>query len=392
MSGENGVYDQVVSQLLERVQQSDQPEFVQLAREIAAYPALLPSVLTKLFERAEALGIETRLVQVLLSPKSKVWERLGDVALVGDCSVGSPAFEQFKKMVGRFATAAKEPLEFEDEMTVSAHREVRPLLRRLRNASVTADVDAGNIHDRAEHVAKRLDLNRRVLNYLFERRADQSVARETWEQQFRVSAALEQLISSARLPIDQRVGLFSEEVRASLAAAFAPGQPLVLTFHHGGFATLRQVLLDEVKPGAVYLTNHDKAANRLNVIADSASAMLEGTRALLRGDTVVISPDGLQGADGPEIEVLGIRTNIKSGAIMLAFETFAPTAWLTIGREGRQFVPIMKQGPTREKGERYSSFAKRFAVFYQDCLNDAFSGSPQNLVFKPQWLRLLARA
>lgn len=356
----------------------------------AQAPGKLAPVLPELVAAMLAAGQAERLLACLLAPDARLWHRLPLLARLGAVLCDTPAFAAFAALLRQRAERVG-PMPFaEGDYLRQFDARVIPLLLALKYPRHDPPADLGAVFAMAAGIAAGIACNATALERLFERRRNRAQTRAGWEADLRLSLALEHLTGDFGLEaMVCREGV-SPQAMQEIAKAAPPGLGRVMAFHHGGFAAMRFVLLERVLPEAIYITNHPSIARRLSIEADaSGGSLIAAVRHLAKGGMVGISPDGATGADGPEIRVLGRGVTIKSGAGMLAYEGQARTSWLAMGRAGQEFRPLLREGPVRQRSERYGAFCDRFAAFYEDCLNEFFTGDPQNLVHNQRWSRFL---
>jgi hypothetical protein len=353
-------------------------------------PGVLSVILTDVVALLEAKEHPLDWLNVLLAPKSQVWTRLTLIGKLGSLLLDKPVFAAFAVHLSNRAVTAHTTSFLEHDYLRNLDPRIIPLLLPLKYPSTPAPTTRDTLFAVAAQVAPRIACNPKAFDRLFERRADRRMDRAQWEQDLRMTRALEHLIGDYHVAVDLCLSLFTQASKDMLRNAFPAGTGAVLTFHHGGFASLRHVLLESVLPDAVYLTNHKKIARRLSIEDDTAGAMLDALRHVVKGGMIGISPDGLRGADGPEIDVLGGKIALRAGAALLAYEARAVTAWMAIGRRDEEFFPILRKGPQRTKGESFSAFQARFVAFYETCMNAFFTGDAQSLLYTARWQKHLA--
>lgn len=379
-----------LSQLKANLAKEDWPAVDANLRAFADAPGELAVILADVVAVLLAKGQPSNWLDTLLSPESRIWSRLPLLGKLGSLLRTEPIFASFQASL-RARAASNDGMPFlENDYLRNIDPDIVPLLLALKYRSTVAVDSVDALFGTAEKIAPAIKFNPKALDRLFERRTDTTLDRALWEQDVRMTRALEHLIGDFHLSVALRLSLFSQSSKDMLRDAFPAGKATVLVFHHGGFATTRHVLLESVLPDTVYLTNHKKISRRLSIEDDTAGSMLEALRHVIKGGMIGISPDGLRGAEGPTINVLGGELAIRAGAALLAFEARAATAWLAVGRRDREFFPIVRTGPQRVKGETFAEFQARFVAFYEACMNEFFTGDPQNLIYTARWLRHLA--
>jgi hypothetical protein len=102
-----------------------------------------------------------------------------------------------------------------------------------------------------------------------------------------------------------------------------------------------------------------------------------------------MAPDGMIGRSVSKISVLGMEIELPSGAAYSAYVSKCNTAWMTLVRDGASVVPNILIGPTREKGEGYLDFSRRWFKFYGERLEETLTGDPRNISLSPLWVGIL---
>jgi hypothetical protein len=365
-------------------------EIVRLSRALdglARMPTVLPKLLPALFEAVKELGAEEIMLDRLLAPNAKTWGSMPAIRQIGGGFLGGDYFDKFAEIVrGRAASQNSHKFnQFGYLFYRGTDQRVLSLLCELKYPGLPKQVTAENLFECAEIAAKDIEFNTAALDFLFENRSKKRTTRKAWESEIRLSWTLQHLMLDYLFPLHERHKLVSREAGDQLYKAFQPRMADVVAYHHGGFDVLRRYLESRYPDSHIL-----RSITYFTKDGDTSGPIVHAMRHVLRGGMVGIAPDGVVGDSPIEISVLGRKASVKPGAAMLAYDSRARTSFFTMGREGRSFVPVLEFGPERRKRETFQAYLGRYAKFYEACMNDFFSGPPQNIIFNGGWMAILA--
>jgi hypothetical protein len=352
---------------------------------LGAFPNALARILPSLLEVSRQHGFERQMLDGLLAPDARTWSSAILVTRIGCGLLDNPHFDNFSNMVrdrianiSTFEFAQYDYLPYQPYAMLD--KRLRPLILEFKYVGLPNPVSADNIFESAELVSKRIVFHQPPLDFLFKNRSQRKMSRTAWEHEVRMAWALDHLIRDLALSIPKRMEMVEAGARSRVLKAFKKPSADIVAYHHAGFYPFISFMPD-VFPGAYIIGG----ISGLTVNGDTSGPIVHGLRHALRGGMVGISPDGIVGKGTKEISVLGRKVMIKPGAAFMAYESRARTSFFTMGRRGASFVPIIKFGPVRKQRESYSAYLERYTRFYESCLNDFFSMSPQHLVFGGLW-------
>ncbi|EFG9152507.1 hypothetical protein BL864_004930 [Escherichia coli] len=316
-----------------------------------------------------------------MSIDSDCWSDFKILATLGAACTDSRSAQIFNEAVERQSKLGGIAISAKTSLRRSGARgRLMSQLRKLKYGGLVVS-NAEDILPAARQIEGRVLLPKR--DYLFNVRSDQSIDRETWNRAARISFAAEAVISEFILPVGERIRLFERSQLDQVRAEIEGGT--LISFHHGGFASVRIAVLDDLFPNAIIMTNGIRKERRLNVSEAGGAALMIAARTLSKGGIVTLAPDGVQGEGGVTKTVAGVPVSFREGAAMLAHRSKARTVWLMTGRNDTSFEVKWRFGPQRTDDESYSDFRRRYFDFYAGCLDSFFTGASENLVFPPMW-------
>jgi hypothetical protein len=233
----------------------------------------------------------------------------------------------------------------------------------------------------ARQGADKIEIEWRVLDFLYGRTRWKSVTRADWEQQVRIATAFDENLrrfGSARLLKE-----IADQVGVSLKAAVAPERtlaPALVITYHGSFSVTLRRLFRNFFPDGVAI-----AANGVYAAGDGAFALFAAREALLAEKPAFMAPDGRYGREAGTVSVLGAQLPLTDGAPFLAHATGCKVEWLALSWTGRGFAIEALAGPQRVAGEAFRDYRERFYHFYAARLEEAFTGNPANLPLTANW-------
>jgi hypothetical protein len=247
-----------------------------------------------------------------------------------------------------------------------------------------------SLFENAVKIAGRLPLKERVLNFLYVHSTCRSLSRAEWEKQVRIAVAIDRILRDflSTLPIDSFNCLIDQAAKRDVAERLTSPKGYLILVFHGGFAPLlRKIFHALCKDGAMV-----GDAGPLSAERDAGSALFAAMRALSNGHNVYIAPDGPFGKLTTSMRVLGVDCPMRDGAAFLAFELGPNTAWLTLTRDDRAFIPVVQIGPSREKEETFPEYRDRLYRFYAAMIEKSLTGDPRSLALSGRWTHYLNSA
>jgi hypothetical protein len=240
-----------------------------------------------------------------------------------------------------------------------------------------ASVFLSSLVERAK-AASEVPVSNWLLKFLHKRTRCVGMTREEWEKEFRFALALRRL---RPLIANASPKILSEIIgpdKDSIVRQFAAGGATLAVSYHGGFPAVRIALFKHLFPDSVPMMG--RAAVR-----DAAAALFAAREALLKGNHVLIAPDGPFGTKGT-ISVFGARHKVSDGAPFLAHVTGCNVAWFEAIRTKEDgFAVEIVPGPRAQRGEPYPEYRARFFRFYQERIQAALSGDPRSIALHPSW-------
>ncbi len=265
--------------------------------------------------------------------------------------------------------------------------------RRALYADVEAPGDWDLIFENAEKVADAYWRDP-VLDYLYEHAREPKLKRNDWTRQAHVASSIEFLLEDffgGKAPPNIE-SMFDPTARAEAVRAMtSPRGVLAMTFH-GGFAVLLRFFFNRFLDQSFIIDNKTRPKFRSVGAGNPGAALFGGLRALGEGRAVYVAPDGENGRHTGEIQVLGANFPVTDGAPFLAYETGCQTVCFHMRRDGRIFVPVAEPGPARAPEENFKDFRARLFEFYQDRIEDHFTGDPHSLCLSKAWRGKLRQA
>jgi lauroyl/myristoyl acyltransferase len=159
---------------------------------------------------------------------------------------------------------------------------------------------------------------------------------------------------------------------------------LLLTFHGSFFPAAVEAFLRRFK-GTAFIGVGQARRN-------ARDATFSALNALRSGGRVLMSPDGFQGRQSAQFEVLGVTMPGGGGAAFLAYTCRCSTVWYTAVKRGDRFAPVIELGPTAREDEDPAEFSNRLHRFYAKKIEENFTGDPNNIVLLDRWAKRFAAA
>ena len=259
----------------------------------------------------------------------------------------------------------------------------------------------------AAALSERVDLPKDLLDHLYRNSRYKPMRRGIWERHVRTAFCSEHIANDLMRGMDERVGQFIGgtckdpllTLRAQVDDALRlvdRSKGLLVVGFHGGFYRIGLAICREFFPDS--MTMRKKAGDtdggrtdesHIGVEGEEWAALFKAVRSLEDGKTLFMAPDGMIGRSVSKISVLGMEIELPSGAAYSAYVSKCNTAWMTLVRDGASVVPNILIGPTREKGEGYLDFSRRWFKFYGERLEETLTGDPRNISLSPLWVGIL---
>lgn len=170
---------------------------------------------------------------------------------------------------------------------------------------------------------------------------------------------------------------------------------LVLAYHCG----FRQLYVEFfrlfARDGLVIHANIGDAsgeAGSVSASADPRAALFTAYRKLRTGGQVYLAPDGPHTNRTRTIRVLDIDLPVSEGAAFLASQVRCRVVWLSVRRDGDRYVPVIVEGPRRDKQEDEAAYTTRFWQFYANSIESHLVGPPGDIAIGGRWLSILKSA
>ncbi len=259
----------------------------------------------------------------------------------------------------------------------------------------------------AAALSERIDLPKGLLDRLYRNSRYKLMHRGIWERHVRTAFCSEHVAVDLMRGIDERAGQFiggtrkdplqtlSAKADEALSLVDRSRGLLVVGFH-GGFYRLSLALYRELLPGGMMMrkkagdTDGGRTDERhIGAKGEEWAALFKAVRSLQDGKTLLMAPDGMIGRSGSNISILGQEIALPSGAAYAAYASKCNTVWMTLVRDGAGVAPNILIGPTREEGEGYRDFSKRWFQFYGERLEETLTGDPRNISLRPFWVSIL---
>jgi hypothetical protein len=240
----------------------------------------------------------------------------------------------------------------------------------------------------AEILSDRMDIDPLLLNFLYAHTRERSITRVEWERRLRIASCLGQIFwdqpsSTGARPLRFKA-LVSEADRQQAFGHIDRSNGVLITTMHSGMSRVNQsVFQTEFKDFLILaknpLGNDLKDALRINVKDDVGSGLFPALRAMTRGKSVLMAPDGRNGTRNHFGEVLGRSIPTPIGAAFLAYETRCYCGWYTLVPAGDKLIPLVADAPKPEKRESFESYTQRWLSFYWAQLENLLTGDPSRI-------------
>lgn len=266
--------------------------------------------------------------------------------------------------------------------------------RRALFADLPDLLEPGAVNANARIVAGRLKGWDKIAAQLHARSRVSGMVFAEWKQQFLESIAIA-MIQLHFIP--DGASWFPDpasdpDFARAVAALNGDRGTLVLAYHCG----FRQLFVEFFRSFAQdALVIHDRTGDAsgengaVSAAADPRAALFTAYRRLRAGGQVYLAPDGPNANRGRTIRVLDVDLPVAEGAAFLASQLRARVVWLCVRRDGDRFLPVIVEGPVREKQEREDDYEKRFWQFYACCIEHHLSGMPGDIAIGGRWLSIL---
>jgi hypothetical protein len=264
-----------------------------------------------------------------------------------------------------------------------------------------------DLFNSAATLSERIDLPNDLLDQLYSRSRFKPMRRDVWERHVRTAFCCDHIAMEFMRGLDEEAGQFIggaskdpiQHIVAKVDEALSSidrSRGLLVVSFHGGLLRIMVAIYRELFASGLFMgkkagdTEGGRTDERfIGVKGDEGAALFKAVRALQDGKTLWMNPDGMIGRGVSKISVLGVEIALPSGAAFAAYESKCNTAWITFVRDGVSVVPNIVIGPTREKGEGYRDFSKRWFKFYGERLEEALTGDPRNIALRPFWVSVL---
>jgi hypothetical protein len=262
--------------------------------------------------------------------------------------------------------------------------------------------------------AEMVEITPALGNFLFQERRDKEVAQSQWLHDvqtavaldhffvdaFRIRRSAQRCADSLQLFSNCVLQLITIEKYVDMAQAKrvfeerASSRGLLLCCFHGNFNLHGRILFTKLVPDHLTIQLRGGASSHgINADSGRLTAGFRAVKALQQQKIVLTAADGpvFNPSSACEISVLGTPVRISTGAALIAYEANCDTGWYTVVREGEQFVPVCKTGPSRNASESFAEYKDRWMSFYAAEIEKALTGDPRNLAIGAAWSRLWSR-
>lgn len=255
-------------------------------------------------------------------------------------------------------------------------------------------LDPALLDANARVVARRMRSWEKSLSYVYNYTRHGGMGRDQWNDHAVASIAASQIQMYFLVHSHDYFKAMEDDPRllAAIDDLNAPGGTLVLACHNG----FRQLFVDFfsrfARDGLIVRAKAGKGGNdprNVSAASDPRGALFTALRRLTDGGQVYVAPDGPHATRTRDIFVLGHRVPVGEGAAFLAGQSRARVRWLSIRREGQTFIPVLREGPQRDDGERTSDYEARFWDFYAGCIAEHLQGPPWDTAIGGNWIQLL---
>jgi hypothetical protein len=341
------------------------------------------------------------LLDTSLSRQSSVLTSLLAAHRAGELARQTGRFEEFRRQVqsfvrnGGFAQVGQ--FNFIRKLDKRNDQELREVLKHLKFGGIDNFERPNELFSNARILASRITLSKEMSNHLFANSRAKGASRADWENSVKTAFAIQHLIVDGGISEAAQNELVDEQAKQTVLEQLDQSKGALVLLCHAGFSTVRFSFLKDHINNIIYMASTASrpqsgrgAPDRISVNLDARAGLFAGLKALLQKKVVLLAPDGKQGAQKSSISVLGKKTPIGEGAAFLAYESKCDTFWFAMKRSDERFIPVMMRGPSRLKAEKFPEFQDRFVQFYEDMLNDFFSGDPRNLMLTPRWARVFS--
>lgn len=266
--------------------------------------------------------------------------------------------------------------------------------RRALFADLPTLLELDAVRDNARTVAGRLKGWDVIAERLHARSRVTGLGLAAWKQQFLESIATA-MIQLNFLP--DGASWFSDPVSdpdmaRAVAALNGDRGTLVLAYHCGFRQLFVEFFRMFAQDGLVIHAHIGEASGEggsVSASADPRAALFTAYRKLCAGGQVYLAPDGPHASRTRTIRVLGIDLQVAEGAAFLASQARSRVVWLSVRRHGDRFLPVIVEGPVREKQDREDVYSERFWSFYARCIEDHLVGLPGDIAIGGRWLSIL---
>jgi hypothetical protein len=250
-----------------------------------------------------------------------------------------------------------------------------------------------DLFDAAEYLSDRIDISQTLLHRLYAVSRCRSLPRADWERQVRNAFCLDHLTADLYRPSD----LVSEWISGyddlieqtardhAFAHINASKGMLLFTFHGGFFSLARDLYAKMVKDGLTFGMQSSGRPRMISAGENPRAALFLALRAVQDGKVMLMAPDAIWGNLSSSVTVAGRSVPVADGAAFVAYESGCDSAWFTVERRDRHFVPVVIHGPKREEKEKYADFKDRWLRFYGGQIEGVLAGDPRNIVLRARW-------
>ncbi|MGV6802470.1 MAG: hypothetical protein ACWA5L_11165 [bacterium] len=369
------------------IEHSDSNGIEVAIKEFTKTPMAISTTLPFLEKIFLSHGQIDTLLHYLLAADSAAWNRVSLLGRIGKLAIEYNLFDFYNKIIQQKCSQVSEWKFGQVEYLWNYSLPLLECLFPLKYVGLDIKPDAHRLISQAEMIIPRIRYNEKAFSFLYQNSQYKDLLESEWRHRSKLSFALEHLIADTQMPVADLNQLVDPLAVQKIEQEYDPQCGTVLMLSHAGYVQSRYGFFSQAFPDAIFMTNHKVLENRLEVGEDETASLMLAMKALLNGNTIVISPDGKRGRGESLGSLFGKQITIKDGAALLAYETRSRTAFFTMGRDGGVFIPRLYWGPEVGASESYTSYKQRLAAFYIECLRQHFSGNPDSLLYSGSWMK-----
>lgn len=382
-------FDEAVGHFIETIKRGDRAAASDALDRLSVSPRFLEERLRPILDAAKTAGRLDLLFTLFANAAPRTLSRF---SIVATAAVMGIEIERRREALALLEVAQRrsdtQPIRFGtmDMLSQLARldQELAERLSLLKYNGIRMKTES-DIFLAAKALADRIDLDPLLLDFLFEHRRSRSLPREAWEERIRIAFCVGQLIwdrprSASPAGRVLRYGnLVSEADRKEAFAGIDRTNGVLLATVHGGTTPLNRVLFQEEFEEHVIVANSTTASTQISVKNNLDGGLFQTLRAMSRGKSVLIAPDGAHGTRNYFGEVLGRSIRTAAGAAFLAYESRCYCAWYYTVPTGDRFLPVVVTAPKPDKQESFESFAERWLSFYWAEFENLLTGDPDGI-------------